>query len=88
MNFFYYILEETVSIFCYFYFFLRIVSLVQKHIFLIKKYIDKYINIRYPIICINDNAALAQLVERFHGKEEVAGSSPASGFLKQCNMLV
>ena len=53
-----------------------------------KKHIDKYIIIRYPIICINDNAALAQLVERFHGKEEVAGSSPASGFLKQCNMLV
>lgn len=42
---------------------------------------------RYPIICIKVFAALAQLVERFHGKEEVAGSSPASGFLKQSSML-
>ena len=28
---------------------------------------------------INKCAALAQSVERFHGKEEVAGSNPASG---------
>ncbi len=35
-----------------------------------------------PFFCILAYffAALAQLVERFHGKEEVAGSSPASGF--------
>ncbi|OJG76268.1 hypothetical protein RV14_GL002054 [Enterococcus ratti] len=36
---------------------------------------------RYSIVCISDYAALAQLVERFHGKEEVAGSSPASGLI-------
>ena len=29
---------------------------------------------------IKRDAALAQSVERFHGKEEVAGSNPASGF--------
>jgi hypothetical protein len=28
-------------------------------------------------------AALAQTVERFHGKEEVAGSIPASGLIKR-----
>lgn len=48
-----------------------------------QKYIDKTAYIRYPIKCINYPAALAQLVERFHGKEEVAGSSPASGFHKK-----
>ncbi|OJG47269.1 hypothetical protein RV05_GL002181 [Enterococcus hirae] len=34
------------------------------------------------LLVLRNHAALAQLVERFHGKEEVAGSSPASGLLR------
>lgn len=42
--------------------------------------IDKPRRIRYPISCVIDYyAALAQLVERSHGKAEVDGSSPSSG---------
>lgn len=32
---------------------------------------------------LNNYAALAQLVERFHGKEEVVGSSPTGGLKKR-----
>ena len=33
-------------------------------------------------LVLNNYAALAQLVERFHGKEEVVGSSPTGGSSK------
>ncbi len=87
MNFFIILSKKPFAFFVIF-IFSKICFPIRETHFFRKNSVDKYINIRYPIICINDNAALAQLVERFHGKEEVAGSSPASGFLKQCNMLV
>ena len=40
---------------------------------------NSYFAILYLVL--NNYAALAQLVERFHGKEEVVGSSPTGGFL-------
>lgn len=43
--------------------------------------IDKFLLIEYSIICVDHIAALAQLVERSHGKAEVDGSSPSSGLL-------
>lgn len=53
------------------------------------KYIDNLLPILYSISCRKFQfAALAQLVERFHGKEEVVGSSPTGGLFQTPDLRI
>ena len=48
------------------------------HFFLFNQLTNKLV-FAILYLVLNNYAALAQLVERFHGKEEVVGSSPTGG---------
>lgn len=51
------------------------------HFFLFNQLTNKLV-FAILYLVLNNYAALAQLVERFHGKEEVVGSSPTGGSSK------
>lgn len=57
------------------------------HFFLFNQLTNKLV-FAILYLVLNNYAALAQLVERFHGKEEVVGSSPTGGFIKLLETLV
>lgn len=56
------------------------------HFFLFNQLTNKLV-FAILYLVLNNYAALAQLVERFHGKEEVPGSNPGNGLFETFRLI-